>query len=415
MKLLQFLKNDLNESNKKDFETNLIIDNIQRGKILAVIIIGFETVLLITNVITALLKVDSRFSFNDYLIMYTLMILVNFLYLIFINRFKNKKIFSQKQRILLQITMVGYVTFLMSWGSVISLMDQKLYGHLMAFMINMIVCSTIYFLEDKKFIIPYILSVLILAIGLPFFQSSSDVLIGHYVNFVVFIIISWVASRIMYHNYYQNYMAKVRLNQSNALLEKEIKEKRIINEKLAIANEQLKKLTLLDDLTGIPNRRSFWEFIEEGYRIGNKDHLTLSVIMIDIDFFKQYNDHYGHEEGDKALIAVAGQIRSVAAQPDEFVCRWGGEEFIYAAFNTNQKYITQTAQRISEKIHQLKIIHNDISIKKSITVSIGTYTAPINEKKDISKIIDLADRALYLAKGSGRDCIKSLNDDDSTD
>jgi diguanylate cyclase (GGDEF)-like protein len=193
------------------------------------------------------------------------------------------------------------------------------------------------------------------------------------------------------------------------LLAKEIEENRKINVRLEIANNQLKELTLLDELTGIPNRRSFREFIDRAFQFYIKECSAISIIMIDIDFFKQFNDFYGHDEGDKALIAVANQITSVVDEPSEFVVRWGGEEFIYAAFNKSQEVIAETANVIRAKISDLKIPHNDSPINQYISVSLGSCTIQITDKKDISKAIKLADSALYMAKNSGRNCVKTLS------
>jgi predicted signal transduction protein with EAL and GGDEF domain len=180
----------------------------------------------------------------------------------------------------------------MTWGSVVSLMDQRLYGQLMVFMANMISCSVIYVLSSKRLVIPYAVSIIILAGGLPFAQPSSDVLVGHYVNLAAFIVISWVASRIIYHYYYDYYISHKLLNETNKLLESKNNEIARVNKKLAIANDRLKELAMLDELTGIANRRCFREFIDREYqrcmsRTNRDSPCTLSVVMFDIDYFKQ--------------------------------------------------------------------------------------------------------------------------------
>ena len=167
----------------------------------------------------------------------------------------------------------------------------------------------------------------------------------------------------------------------------------------------------MDELTGIPNRRSFREFIDRAFQNYVMEGSTLSIIMIDIDYFKQFNDSYGHEEGDRALIAVANQINAVIEDPSEFAVRWGGEEFIYAAFNSSEEEIERTANEIRGKVSGLNILHAESPIHPHITISLGTSTIPVTEKKDVNKAVKLADQALYFAKSYGRDCIKSINDD----
>jgi diguanylate cyclase (GGDEF)-like protein len=339
--------------------------------------------------------------------MYLLMIAINLTYLFLINRYEKDKIQSNTMH---TITILS-VTLIMAWGSVISLMDQRLYGQLMVFMVNMMVCSIIYYLDAKGMSIPFLTSTIILAIALPYFQTTSNVLIGHYVNLAVFITISWMTSRIIYRNYCNNYIFNRMMNQSNSLLEKEMQENAIMNEKLSIANAQLKKLALMDELTELPNRRSFREFMDQ--KISHAEAAqVMSVIMIDVDYFKQYNDFYGHENGDLALIAIAGQLKDMIESPDHIAVRWGGEEFIYAAFHTNQDDIIGIANAIRLKILDLKIPNDSSATYPYLTISMGTCTAILSSAKEIEKIISAADRALYQAKKNGRNCVATCAEDE---
>ena len=403
MKISSLFQTDIREDLREkhldclEFKEELILQNMQRGKLLAAVIIGFETVFLLIDIIAATLAVNQAFSYTAYLMMYLLMIVLNLVYLLLISRYNQSRVRLST----MDSCTVLYLTLMMAWGSAISLMDQRLYGQLMSFMVNMIVCSIIYLLEARRMIIPYLVSTLILLTGLPFFQRSSNILIGHYVNLLVFIVISWTASRIVYRNYCDNYIIKALMDRSKTLLEKEMEENQKMNRKLAIANAQLKKLALVDELTGLPNRRSFREFIcrmcENTYRC-----LDVSLIMIDIDNFKQYNDSYGHEKGDLALIAVAKQIDSMVENTDQIVIRWGGEEFIYTAFHKSRERILEMAENLRLKISDLRIPTNGSSISPYITISLGVCNGMISGAGDIDKIINTADQALYLAKNSGR-------------
>jgi diguanylate cyclase (GGDEF)-like protein len=408
MKIPHLLKTDTQENirneylNRKEFQEELISQNIRRGKLLAIVVIAFEAIFILIDIVSCFLKASKTFSFYFYLVMYLIMIAISLTYLLFINCYQ-KKI----QIKAMNAFTVIHLTLIMVWGSIISLMDQKLYGQLMVFMVNMIICSNIYYWDTKIMSIPYLISTGLLAIGLPFFQSSSNILIGHYVNLAVFVAISWTTSRIRYLNYCDNYVNKALMNQSNVLLEKEMKENAIINKKLELANEQLKNLALLDELTGLPNRRSFREFVEKMFQY-NKTDLTVSVIMIDVDNFKQYNDLYGHEKGDSALITVAKQLNDLPENTDQIAVRWGGEEFIYAAFNKSQEDIIEIANAARLKILELKIPNQNSLTNPCLTISLGTCTANISSERDIGKIIDTADQALYLAKRNGRNSVVTL-------
>ncbi len=132
---------------------------------------------------------------------------------------------------------------------------------------------------------------------------------------------------------------------------------------------------------------------------------TMSFIMFDIDYFKQYNDRYGHDEGDKVLVAVANELNSVIDESKEIAVRWGGEEFIYAAFNSNSDEVLKKAETIRNRVADLKIINEPSAKPTYITISAGVCTVDIREKKDVTDGIKLADKALYMAKNEGRNRI----------
>ncbi len=411
MKYFSFFKNNIIESEQENFRRHLIFDNINRGKILAILVIGIELILIIVDCTTAMLQVDERFHFYQYCAMYASMIFLNIVYFVLIRKYKSVEDIQSPQVKKLETMIIVYFTSILSWSSIISLMDQQIYGQVVVFMVNMMVCSIVFLLDYKKIFIPYVFSVAILFIGLPFYQSSNDVLIGHYVNLTIFISISWLASRIIYQSYGNDYNSKVLLNKSNSLLAKEIKCNKEANMKLSIANYQLKKLALIDELTGLPNRRSFRNYIDMLFNDENQQSVVLSIIMIDVDYFKHYNDHYGHDKGDEVLIALAFQLQSIIVDHVEFVARWGGEEFIYATVNKDEKAITEKADILIQKVHDLKIPHGYSQTSEFVSISLGTCTLQINHKEDVRKGIELADKALYLAKNSGRNCFKNMEDD----
>lgn len=410
MKISRFFKGGIQADvkseylNGEEFRNDLIRKNVYRGKILAIVTTAIETVFLLVDLTALFFKASNTFSFYSYLFMYFLMIVFNLVFLIFIKLFNIGKA-SLK---LMSVVIVIYITLATLWGSMISLMDQRLYGDLMAFMVNMIVCSVIYLLSTKTMLIPYIVSVSVLAAGLPLFQSSGNVLVGHYVNLFVFVVISWIASRLLYRSYCDNYIGEKLIKQSRSLLEKKIDENRRINQKLAIANAQLKKLALVDELTELPNRRSFREFIDGMFETESSLKLNVSVIMVDIDLFKQYNDFFGHEAGDNALIAIAKQLDTEVYSPEHIAVRWGGEEFIYAAVNKSREDMFEIAETLRQKVQNLRIPNPSSSIDPFVTISLGVCFGTAVSKKNIGGIIRTADKAMYIAKNNGRNCVASL-------
>ncbi len=403
MKIHNFLKNDCE---KENFKREILANNVYNGRILAKIAIGFELVFSIIDIGASILEVDNRFRFNDYLIMYSAMIIINAVYLIFLNGFKNLEDKSINQLRRLEIVIVVYLTFMLSWGSIIALMDQKLYGQLTAFMVNIMICSVFYCLEMKKMLVPYVCSVVIILIGLPSFQVSSDILFGHYINLFFFLVISWFTSRVIYQSFCKNLKSK-------KLLQQEVEKNTIINNRLTEVNLQLKEQALIDELTGMPNRRSFGNYIDMAFDNYFKENPLISFIMLDIDYFKQFNDSYGHGEGDKVIIAVANQIKSIVRHSMDFAARWGGEEFIYVAFDMDAEDIKRVAETIRKKVCELKIPHEFSKIDNYISVSVGACTIKGGGKEHVGKGFELVDKALYLAKNNGRNCIRYLQKDNN--
>ncbi len=381
----------------KEFKSDLLLQNVQRGKLLAAVVIGIEVIYILVDMISCFLKVSKTFAFYSYLEMYLLMIAVSLIFLYLAHCFRQREIREDVMR----ACTILYPVFIMAWGAGISLMDQRLYGQLMTFMVNMMVCSVMFLADAKKMSVPYLVSTLTLAAGLPFFQSSGNILVGHYVNLFVFIAISWTASRILYRNYCDTYVI-------NKLLQNEMSENSVITEKLAIANAQLKKLALKDELTGIANRRGFREFTDAAFQRNAGTKLTVSIIMIDIDYFKQYNDANGHEKGDMALIEVARQIASMVEDADQIAVRWGGEEFVYAAFHKDRESIAAAADALRLKIAGLKIPNRNARTGDYMTISLGTCTGPVTDRKAVVRVLGTADRALYQAKENGRNCVSTL-------
>jgi len=416
MKMPSFFKSDLPETIREEyladskFKENLMLQNMRRGKLLAMVVIGVELIYLCVDIAASILEINNAFAYYAYMALYLLMIGWNLTYLFLLRCYGRKK-FSVR---VMNACTVLYLTLVMVWGSAVSLLDQRMYGQLMSFMVNMMVCSIIYLLDAKKMSIPYLTSTLVLVIGLPFFQSSGDMLVGHYVNLFVFLIVAWTASRIVYRNYCDNYVIQELMKQSQSRLEAEIEKNRMINKKLATANAQLKKLALVDELTGLPNRRSFRKFIDRMFERCDSG-VEVSAIMIDIDNFKQYNDAYGHEMGDLALTAVAEQINAMVERPDQIAVRWGGEEFIYTVFHQSREDVFSMANDLRLKISDLKIPTKHSSISPYITISLGLCYATISSAKRINRVINTADQALYQAKSEGRNCVTALEYRDDPD
>ncbi len=180
-------------------------------------------------------------------------------------------------------------------------------------------------------------------------------------------------------------------------------------EELARKNRELERLSLLDGLTDIPNRRYFDKvFSQEWLRAARKSK-SISLLMIDIDYFKRYNDTYGHPAGDECLRNVANALSQSLKRPGDFVARYGGEEFAAILPNTDARNALPVAEKMHSSISELKIPHCDSDAADRISVSIGLGSAmPADIRSDPSLLISLADEALYRAKEKGRNRTETM-------
>lgn len=166
--------------------------------------------------------------------------------------------------------------------------------------------------------------------------------------------------------------------------------------------KRLLELSNLDGLTEIANRRRMDEFLDLEWRRCWRSALPVGMLMLDIDFFKHYNDHYGHLKGDECLKAVASTITAMLQRPSDLVARYGGEEFTVVMGNVDHKQTKTMAQRIHTAIGELKIPHEKSSVSPHLSVSIGCASMVPTEEKNTQTLLDAADKKLYEAKNNGR-------------
>lgn len=172
------------------------------------------------------------------------------------------------------------------------------------------------------------------------------------------------------------------------------------NCKLQEANKELEKISMVDGLTGISNRRYFDSFFENLWGINLRERFPICLIMLDIDRFKVYNDTYGHLAGDQCLKAVAKLIADTVRRPGDVVARFGGEEFAIILSNTTEEGAGQLAERIRKKIEEAVIDNGEAETQ--ITVSLGVAAMITTEGMGPDDLIKAADCALYKAKADGR-------------
>ncbi|PPC95576.1 MAG: sensor domain-containing diguanylate cyclase [Methylotenera sp.] len=185
----------------------------------------------------------------------------------------------------------------------------------------------------------------------------------------------------------------------------DITERKDTEQKLIELQKQLEELSFKDGLTGVFNRRMFDSVMEVEWANAKRNRQPLSLIMLDIDYFKQYNDYYGHIQGDECLRRVANVLACVATRSRDFFARYGGEEFILVLPETDEAAAFKIAERCRNMIFKAQIPHEKSLVSQLLTISIGISTITPTRNDEAIKFIATVDKQLYVAKEKGRNSI----------
>ncbi len=198
------------------------------------------------------------------------------------------------------------------------------------------------------------------------------------------------------------HLIAVKLGDGFAITVRDITSRKQLELALQAANQKLEMLANVDGLTGVANRRCFDNCLVREWQSHYREKLPLSLILIDIDCFKNYNDYYGHQSGDDCLIQVAQTLKKATQRARDLIARYGGEEFVAILPNTNQEEAMMVARAIKNAISALKIPHAQSNISSLVTISLGITTIVPDCEENLEMLIQQADQALYQAKSQGR-------------
>ncbi|UUY06490.1 diguanylate cyclase [Pseudomonas sp. J452] len=176
---------------------------------------------------------------------------------------------------------------------------------------------------------------------------------------------------------------------------------------LKLQSDLLRTQALLDGLTGVANRRRFEEELQNDWRQCLREQSALSVILLDIDHFKAYNDHYGHQRGDSTLRQVAQALAATLCRPYDLLARYGGEEFVCLLPGTGLAGAVAVAQKMEEQVRKLGLEHQGSSVAKVVTISLGVVSLVPGVGMDPQALVAAADAQLYEAKRGGRAQVSS--------
>lgn len=190
------------------------------------------------------------------------------------------------------------------------------------------------------------------------------------------------------------------LEDANYVLERRVEER---TTELKKANRELQRLSQIDGLTQIANRRHFDQYLAQEWHRLQREQQSLSLILCDVDFFKNYNDLYGHQKGDDCLRCVAQLLQQAVKRPADLVTRYGGEEFALILPSTNLQGAIAIAQSIQQEVYSAQILHAASEVSQFLTISLGIVSTIPNSTVSLEQLIATADAALYEAKHQGRD------------
>lgn len=200
----------------------------------------------------------------------------------------------------------------------------------------------------------------------------------------------------------QTMLLSMRFSRAFREVESLLEEKECLED----TNLMLESLSFLDDLTAIPNRRRFSEFINSEWRRSARGGTPIALVMIDIDFFKLFNDNYGHRSGDEVLQKVASALQKSLKRPGDFVARYGGEEFVVVLPDTDVNGAMVIAEAMRWEIEELGIPHGFSAVSDRLTISLGVAGTVAERDSSPRTLIEAADAALYRAKQSGRNRVE---------
>lgn len=283
-----------------------------------------------------------------------------------------------------------FLVFSLGWSAAIGVMDELFYnGEITAYVVMIFLFSVTFIIRTSIFVTAQVVVLSAFFAALLFFQIEYTIVVGHFVNILICVIISTVTSRALYKTTIRNMISKMVIGAKNKELESMV--------------AQLHEISATDALTGIYNRRKFNEIIDIEWRRAMRDRRLLSLIIFDIDFFKKYNDYYGHLKGDECLSAVGGMLLKKFKRANEYVSRYGGEEFTIVICDCEKREAVQVCERLIETVAELNIPHPVSGVAPRVTVSAGLASIIPTVEDKLEDFIQRADQALYMAKESGRD------------
>ena len=396
-KPLRLIETDSSESMRRPFQIETSRLNLQRLRMSAVGLIVFQCFLLIlfyhykNGQQSGILELLYQWLFFS-------MLILSFAVLVYCSAL-GRRIEKNAGRIRVVTTLYAFTGI--CWGAAVSVLDQYSYGTVTVYMGVVLFIAALLYMTPQSLLAVFLPPHLAFIAAMFLVQDSPEL---RYTNIVISSIVIVVLILIAR----QNYDRRLESFQNRALIVEKNSELARINRELNNLNAELEQRSVTDALTGLYNRRMFEETMKKEWERCKRYSITLSVIMMDVDHFKPYNDFYGHQTGDQCLQQIGALLMRTLRFASDIVARYGGEEFIVVLPYTDNAKAAALAERIRCEVERLEIRHEVSKVSNYVTVSLGVATTVPAEENSAEDLVYAADMALYEAKEQNRNRIVAV-------
>ena len=377
----------ISEDVYQEFNNSINAVNVARAKLTALLFVFLEILLLLFSVVFYRWDVLAQPRIC-YFCMYFVMLCA-----MLASYFTFKRIEKDVAAHEAEIRVLGVVftVFVLCWCAGISTLDQMASGQILVYVFAIIAVAVMPYFRPSVALSIYLSVHAAFVIRLLAVSPHSQILTANIVNSTTFIAIAWFISAMRFKDRVAMFRGRKLVEQKNAELER-------VNLELQKANEKLSVLSRIDSLTGIANRLAFDTALKSEWLRCSRESLPLTLFMIDIDFFKGYNDHYGHQAGDECLRRIAGVLASFARRSYDTAARYGGEEFSLILPYMGKAEAETYSGEVIRGVEALKMPYAYSSVAPCVTISLGGCTVIPDGGNSAETLIGNADKALYEAK-----------------
>ena len=371
----------------EEFMQSVAAVNVTRAKQVSLLFAVFEGIMLVWSAVSGHPGEENgkrACYIGMYWAMFSAMVCFFFLFIYF-----GKNLGKHTKAI--RVWGTAFTAFILCWCAGISLLDYASSQQIMVYTFAVLAAAGT----------PYATPLNSLAVLLPvqaafvalLFRSASlqNIPYGAAINSTFFVVMAWVISMMRFHK-------QMEVFRNEKLVERKNEELLRVNRELEEANEKLRVLSATDSLTGIANRAMFDTCLAAGWNVCGRQHAPLTLFMVDIDFFKGYNDNYGHQAGDECLRKVAETLSSFAKRSSDTAARYGGEEFALILPFMSREEAESFCTQVVEAVRKLNIPYDSSPVCRYVTISLGASTVVPGVCGSAEELVATADKALYLAK-----------------